>query len=76
MIPSQESTRLNYQSSRDNYFNITSKSTEPAGYGKPLGLFNPRSKLLFIQRSLQKLSDYQLIGIPDQRQLLFSLSDN
>ncbi len=64
MIQIQESSRLNYRPSRDKYYNITSKSAEPAAYGKPLRLFNPRSKLLFIKKSLQKLSEYQLIGIP------------
>ena len=72
MIQSQESTRLNYRPSRDNRYNITSKSTEPAGYGKPLGLFNPHSKLLLIKKSLQKLSDYQLIGIPYVQEYLLS----
>jgi len=72
MIQSQESTRLNYRPSRDNYCNITSKSAEPAGYGKPLGLFNPHSKLLLIKKSLQKLSDYQLIGIPYVQEYLLT----
>ncbi len=72
MIQYQQSTRLNYRPSRDNYYNITPKSAEPAAYGKPLGLFNPHSKLLFIQRSLQKLSDYQLVGIPYVQDYLLS----
>ncbi len=72
MIQSQESTRLNYRPSRDNYYNLISKSAEPANYDKPLKSYNPRSKLLLIKKSLQKLSDYQLIGIPYVQEYLLS----
>lgn len=72
MIYNQESSRLNYRPLRDNYYNLISKSPDPSADGKPLELFNPHSKLLFIQRSVQKLSDCQLIGIPYVQEYLLS----
>ena len=72
MNQSQESSGLNYRPSRDNYYNITSKSADPAIEGKPLELFNPHSKLSLIQRSLQRLTDHQLIGLQYVQEYLLS----
>ncbi len=62
MILQQEATRLNYQPSRTNYYNLTKGSFAPDRHKEPLHIHAPRSKLCFIERSLRKLTDKRLMG--------------
>lgn len=72
MIQDQTTPSYQYPPSRVSFFNITAKSADPAKNDRPLELSNPRSKLFFIGKSLQKLTDYQLIGIQYVREYLMA----
>jgi site-specific recombinase XerD len=72
MIARQQSSPVNYRYSRASYYSTNPKNTELACDGDAPEIFSPRSKLVYIQRSLQKLSDQQLIGVGYVRDYLLS----
>lgn len=72
MIQDQVSSDYNYHSSRVNFYNITAKKTEPSSDGLPLELYNPRSKLQYIGKALQKLTEQQLRGHPYVQEYLLA----
>ena len=72
MIQAQTSTGFNYPPSQARFFNNAPKKSGPTENDLQLELSNPHSKLLFIGRSLQKLTDHNLIGIPHVRDYLLA----
>jgi len=72
MIQSQEYSQINYRPLRANNYNIPQKNAETANHDNPLEIYNPRSKLSLIQRSLQRLTDHQLLGLQYVQDYLLS----
>jgi integrase/recombinase XerD len=64
MIQDRVPANYHYHDSQISFYNITSKWTEPSPDAPPLELSNPRSKLQYIGKSLQKLTEQQLSGLP------------
>ena len=71
MITKQESPQTNYRPPRSVYYNIP-KNAEDTDFGKPLEIYNHRSKLVFIERSLKRLADNHLIGLQYVQDYLLS----
>ena len=61
MITNQESPQAIFRPLRSNYYNIP-RNDGATDLDKPLEIYKPRPKLVFIERSLQKLADKQLMG--------------
>jgi site-specific recombinase XerD len=72
MIQSQESPNAYYHPSRVNPYNFTKRDFKPEGRDESYEIHDPRSKLLFIERSLKRLSESQLIGLQYVQDYLLS----
>jgi len=73
MIQDQIPTGSNYRFPRANYYNFTAKKAQPSSNNQQLDLADPHSKLLFIGKSLQKLNEYQFLGIRYVQDYLLAL---
>ena len=63
MIQSQESLREYYHPSRSDPHNFKKRDFKPEGRNESYEIHDPSSKLLFIERSLKRLFESQLIGL-------------
>jgi len=63
MIQDQVSSSYNYHPSRVSFYNLTPKRVEPSLDSLPYESVNPHSKLEYIAKSLQKITEQQLLGL-------------
>ena len=71
MITNQESPQTNFRPPRSVYYNIP-KNAAATDFDKPLEIYNPRPKLVFIERSLKRLANNHLIGLQYVQDYLLS----
>lgn len=72
MIQSQEPLQSYYHPSRTNPYNHTKRDLKPEDRGESYEIYDPHPKLLFIERSLKRLSESHLIGLQYVQDYLLS----
>jgi len=72
MIQSQESPNAYYYPSRVNPYNFIKRDFKPEDRGESYEIYDPHSKLSFIERSLKRLSESHLIGLQYVQDYLLS----
>ena len=73
MIIEQVSSRSKLYFSQNHYSNFNPKATTPVVDDQPPHLTLPHSKLLFINKALQKFYDHQLLGTQYVQEYLLAL---